>query len=286
MTSPLDIPPLNVPALLRQHGLRPDKRLGQNFLIDAAALRKIVDAAEIQAEDTVLEIGPGLGSLTRHLAASARQVIAVELDGRLLPVLRQTLGDFPNVRVIQGDILQFDPDELMAGSPAESYRVVANIPYYITSAIIRHLLSAKIKPAVLVLTVQREVAERICAAPGALSLLALSVQVFGQPRIVAHIPAGAFYPPPKVASAVVRVELSPQPRIPPDQLNTFFRLAKAGFGQKRKTLHNALASGLGRSKDEIARLLDAAGINPQRRAQTLSLEEWDALTRQVACERG
>ena len=158
---------------------------------------------------------------------------------------------------------------------------MANIPYYITSAVIRHLLEAEIKPQRMVLTVQREVATRICAAPPKLSLLALSVQVYGQPRIATKIPAGAFYPAPKVDSAVVSIELYPEPLIPAPLLDDFFRLAKAGFGQKRKTLRNAIAAGMGWEKPRAEAALEGAGINPQRRAETLSLEEWEALTRQV-----
>jgi 16S rRNA (adenine1518-N6/adenine1519-N6)-dimethyltransferase len=269
------LPPLHVPELLRRYGLRPDKSLGQNFLVDGAALQRVVDAAEVGADDAVLEIGPGLGSLTRRLASVARQVAAVELDGELIPALREVLGAFGNVRIIQGDILSVDPAGLFEQS---GYLVVANIPYYITSAVIRHLLEASVRPRRIVLTVQREVAERICAAPGDLSLLALSVQVYGQPRIAAHIPAGAFYPPPKVDSAVIRVDLYPSPLIPSPLLPTFFRLIKAGFSQKRKTLRNALSARLGRPSREIEALLAAAGIDPQRRAETLNLVEWGKLS--------
>jgi 16S rRNA (adenine1518-N6/adenine1519-N6)-dimethyltransferase len=157
------------------------------------------------------------------------------------------------------------------------YLVVANIPYYITSALIRHLLEARLKPTRLVLTVQREVAARICAGPGELSLLALSVQVYGDPKIAAYLPAGAFEPPPKVDSAVVRVDLLSHPRIDPASVESFFRLARAGFSQKRKTLRNAISAGLGLPADRTASLLAGAGIDPQRRAETLSVEEWGRL---------
>ncbi len=259
---------------MRSQGLRPKKGLGQNFLLDPAALRRIVAAAEVTPDAAVLEIGAGLGSLTRYLAAVARRVVAVELDQKLFPVLQRVMAPWPNVTLYPGDILELDPGELMA-EPA--YLVVANIPYYITSAVIRHLLETPLKPARMVLTVQREVAERITAAAGKLSLLALSVQVYGQPQKVALIPAGAFYPSPKVDSAVVRVELFPEPLIPPAQLDTFFTLARAGFGQKRKTLRNALAAGLGWKAEKTAEWLQAAGIDPQRRAETLSLPEWRTL---------
>jgi 16S rRNA (adenine1518-N6/adenine1519-N6)-dimethyltransferase len=283
------LPPLDVPGLLRQFGLQPDKRLGQNFLTDPVALQRVVQAAGISAGRAVLEVGAGLGSLTRYLAVLAREVVAVELDADLIPPLRQVLSPYSNTRIVQGDILALDPAVLMstmptdgaggaAGQPeAPRYLVVANIPYYITSALIRHLLEARSQPERLALTVQREVAERIVAVPGEMSLLALSVQVYGQPRVAAHIPAGAFYPPPKVDSAVIRVDLYPSPRIPPDHLDIFFRIIKAGFSQKRKTLRNALSGGLHLSPEQASSLLSAAGIDPQRRAETLGLEEWGEL---------
>jgi 16S rRNA (adenine1518-N6/adenine1519-N6)-dimethyltransferase len=263
-----------VAGLLRRAGLHAKKGLGQNFLSDPGVLRKIVQAAALPADALVLEIGPGLGSLTRHLARAAAHVVAVELDADILPALQEALGGAQNVTVIHGDILQQE----MAGLIDEpGYLVVANIPYYITSAVIRHLLEAPVKPARLVLTMQKEVAERICAKPGDMSLLALSVQVYGAPRQAARIPAGAFYPPPKVDSAVLRVDLYPQPRIPDDQLDTFFRLAKLAFAQKRKTLRNTLSAGLRWPPETATRLLEQAGIDPMRRAETLSLDEWAQL---------
>ncbi len=271
------IPPLNAHAILRQYGLRADKRLGQNFLQDSTALEKIVAAARIEKSDTVLEVGPGLGSLTRYLAAAARRVVAVELDESLIPPLREVLAPWQNVQIVQGDILKISPASLL-NEP--DYLAIANIPYYITSALIRHLLESQPRPRRLVLTVQREVAERVCAAPGDLSLLALSVQVYGSPSIAARIPAGAFYPVPKVDSAVLCVEVAPQPLIDPPLLETFFRLIRAAFSQKRKTLRNSLSAGLGMSPAHVAELLSAAEIDPQRRAETLSLEEWRRL-----CER-
>jgi 16S rRNA (adenine1518-N6/adenine1519-N6)-dimethyltransferase len=264
--------PLNIPALLRQYGLRPHKGLGQNFLQDESALQEIVSVADLKPDDAVLEIGPGLGSLTRYLALAARSVTAVELDRNLFPALKKILAPYKNVRLVQGDILDLDPAELM---DAPDYVVVANIPYYITSAVIRHLLESDPRPRRIVLTVQKEVAARICALPGDLSLLALSVQVYGQPSIAAHVPAEAFHPAPKVDSAVVKIEIYAEPVIPSARLETFFRLAKAGFGQKRKTLRNSLGALLGREGAES--LLAAAGIDPMRRAETLSLEEWGKL---------
>jgi len=271
----IELSPLNISGLLRSHGLHPKKSLGQNFLLDQAALRKITEAAEIPADGEVLEIGPGLGSLTRYLAQAARRVVAVELDASLIPVLQEVLAPYPQVEIIHGDILQQDPAKLM-GTPG--YRVVANIPYNITSAVIRHLLESSVKPASLVLTMQKEVAERICALPGEMSLLALSVQVYGEPQPVVRIPAGAFYPPPNVDSIALKMDLFPESRIPNGQLDSFFRLAKAGFSQKRKTLRNSLAGGLAWKPERAEELLQTAGIDPRRRAETLSIEEWKELT--------
>ncbi|GAB4577680.1 MAG: 16S rRNA (adenine(1518)-N(6)/adenine(1519)-N(6)) -dimethyltransferase RsmA [Anaerolineales bacterium] len=305
------LPPLNVPALLRAHGLQPKKSLGQNFLTDPNLLERIVEAGQVTPTDTVLEIGPGLGSLTRHLAARAARVLAVELDANLIPILREVLTPYPNVQIIHGDILQLDPQTLISDSKIEQlndptnepttkptnqqttdhqslitnhpYLVIANIPYYITSAVIRHLLESGHPPTRLVLTIQREVAERLCATPDRahksdpqMSLLALSVQVYGHPTIAAHIPAGAFYPAPQVDSAVVHIALYPEPRLPRAHLAPFFRLAKAGYSQKRKTLRNALATIF--PKDHVDTLLNTAAIDPMRRAETLTLEEWAHLT--------
>jgi 16S rRNA (adenine1518-N6/adenine1519-N6)-dimethyltransferase len=270
-----EIPPLNAAALLKRYDLRAHKGLGQNFLQDPFALATIVSAAEIQPTDIVLEVGPGLGSLTRYLAVAAKEVIAVELDGNLLPPLKAILSPYGNIRLIHGDILKLSPNDL---NLEHDYIVVANIPYYITSAVIRHLLESESKPRRIVLTVQKEVAQRICAGPGDMSLLALSVQLYGRPRIAAHIPASAFFPAPKVDSAVLVVDIYASPQIKEGLLDTFFKLIKAGFSQKRKTLRNSLSSGLHISPGEAAELLTQANIDPQRRAETLSIEEWQKLS--------
>lgn len=271
----MSLPPLNIPSILRKHHLEPKKSLGQNFLVSDEALAGIVAVAEVTAEDTVLEVGAGLGSLTRFLAMAARQVIAVEIDRNLLPILREVTAGTTNVDIVKGDMLEIKPGEIL-NDPG--YLVVANIPYYITSALIRHLIEAEVKPRRLVLTIQKEVAERVCARPGDMSLLALGVQVYGAPRLVMKIPAWDFYPAPNVDSAVVRVDLFEQPVIPFEKLDLFFRLAKAGFSQKRKTLRNSISAGMHLKPDEAVELLTSAGIDPQRRAETLSLEEWRVLT--------
>ncbi len=276
---PPPIPPLNAADLLRQYGLRADKRLGQNFLQDPHALQKIADHAEIRPADTVLEIGPGLGSLTRYLAAVAQKVVAVELDEKLFPPLEAVIAPYRNVQLVHGDILGIEPKEMIE---QPDYLVVANIPYYITSAVIRHLLESDPKPRRIVLTIQKEVAERICAKPGDMSLLALSVQVYGQPHIAGHISAGAFFPAPKVDSSVLVVDIYPEPLVAVNLLDTFFPLIKAGFSQKRKKLRNSISAGMHQSPVETEKLLRAADIDPQRRAETLSLEEWGKLSYQYS----
>ena len=266
---------LDIHPLLRRYGIRPKKSLGQNFLLEPAGLEKVLKAARLSPQAQVLEIGAGLGSLTWLLAQEAAGVTAVEIDRTFIPILNELFAEQNHVRIIEGDILQLNPGDLM---PYDQYTVVANIPYYISSAIMRHLLEAEHKPAAMVLTVQKEVAQRVCAAAGKLSLLALSVQVFGEPEMAGTIPAGSFYPAPDVDSAVLRVELYPEPLIPMKDLETFFKLAHAGFSQKRKTLRNSLSAGLNWPAAKTEALLENAGIAAQRRAESLSLEEWRALT--------
>ena len=270
----MSLDPLKLPSLLRDFGITPKKKLGQNFLVDDAYLLRIVQVAELSAGTDALEIGAGAGNLTRYLAQAARTVIAVEIDQALFPLLKKTTAPFENVEIIQGDILQQDISKMMC---KPGYVVVANIPYYITSALIRFLLESPSKPSRIVLTIQEEVAQRVCAIPGDLSLLALSVQLYGDPRIALRIPAGAFYPAPNVDSAVLLLDLFSEPRIPQDQIDDFFRLAKAAFSQKRKMLRNTLASAPGLNKDSAETMMEKAKIDPKRRAQSLSIDEWHHL---------
>jgi 16S rRNA (adenine1518-N6/adenine1519-N6)-dimethyltransferase len=293
--------PVRLAELLRRHGLHLKKGLGQNFLADPVHLDRIVAAAELTPDDVVVEVGPGVGTLTARLASQAGRVVAVELDASLLPALHETLAAYDNVTIVQGDILQLDPGQLSIingqlpivneAQPADPgslpidhcqltidhYKVVANLPYYITSAAIRHLLTAERPPALLVLTVQREVAQRIVARPPGMSLLAVSVQFFAQPEIVARIPAGAFYPPPKVDSAILRLRPWPQPPADVPDAEAFFTIARAGFGQRRKQLRNSLRANLELPQEQIDAMLSGAGIDPQRRAETLTLAEWAQL---------
>jgi 16S rRNA (adenine1518-N6/adenine1519-N6)-dimethyltransferase len=260
--------------ILDRFGLSPKKSLGQNFIYDDLVLAKIAAAAELSPTDEVLEIGPGLGSLTRHLAQSANRVVAVELDGRLIPIFEEQLSDYANIELVQGDILDLDPADYFQ----QDYKVVANVPYYITGAILRHLLSGRFKPTTVVMTVQQEVAERLTAEPGRLSLLAVSVQFYGRVEIVERIKAGAFWPRPDVDSAVIRIALHPNRDISPDQEKAFFRLVKAGFSQKRKQLQKNLRM-LEGNKTKVRQMLQSAGVDGTRRAETLGLEEWTAVFR-------
>lgn len=274
-------------ALLKRYGLAPRKALGQNFLSDPALLGRIAAGAEVGPEDTVLEIGAGLGALTQELARRAGRVIAVETDPHLIAVLRDTLSDFPNVRLVHGDILTLDiaalleqtapPAPPLWGTRLEHYHVVANLPYYITAAVLRHVLEAPLRPARLVVTVQREVAERLVAGPGEMSLLSVSAQFYGTPRILFRIKPGAFYPPPQVESAVVRLDTCVEPPVPVEDVGWFFTVVRAGFAQKRKQLRNTLAASLGKPTAQIEAALHTAGIDPTRRAETLTLEEWGRL---------
>jgi 16S rRNA (adenine1518-N6/adenine1519-N6)-dimethyltransferase len=277
---------MNVRSLLRQSSIRPEKALGQNFLIDPTVLDRIANTASLTADDAVLEIGAGTGALTQRLAQDAGCVVAVEIDQRFLPILGDLLSEFDNVVLIQGDILELNPPALIEdarqklGVSGATYKVVANLPYYITSAILRHLLEAERRPQVMIITVQHEVARRLVAAPGDMSVLAVSVQFYGTPEILFRIKPGSFYPSPDVDSAVVRLDVHARPPLPPEEIDAFFQVVRAGFSQRRKQLHNALSAGLGEriSKYQAAARLEEAHIDPRRRAQTLTVEEWIRLT--------
>ena len=263
-------------------GIHPKKGLGQNFLVDPSHRARIVAAAALSHDDAVLEIGPGPGVLTELLAEQAGRVVAVELDDRLIPFLNDRFASQSHVTIVHGDILKLDVGELMsAGRRPVSYKVVANLPYYITGVVIPHVLEAQPAPELTVVTVQREVAERMVARPPDMSLLALGVQLYCAAEIVDRIPAGAFYPAPKVDSAVVRMRKLAEPAVAGVSAAEFFRVARAGFGQRRKQLRNSLASGLNIAPDLAAEWLSAAGIDPHRRAETLTIAEWGALAKRV-----
>ena len=356
----MNIPKIDLKKMLSEYDLRPTKGLGQNFLTDENALLKIVLAADISDESEILEIGPGLGHLTRYLATSSKIVHAVEIDKKMIPALEIVLKDYSNVNIINADIMEFELSKLgltdgylvVANIPyyitsaiiklllqfevkpkrlvlttsskivhaveidkkmipaleivlkdysnvniinadimefelsklglTDGYLVVANIPYYITSAIIKLLLQFEVKPKRLVLTMQKEVANRICAKQGEHSLLSLSVQVYGKPRISSVIKANSFYPAPKVDSAVLRVDIHDEPLVDVENIPLFFRLIKAGFSQKRKMLRNTISAGMHWEKEESSELLIKAEIDPMARAQTLSIEDWNRLVEVVS----
>lgn len=258
-------------SLLYAHHMRPNKAFGQNFLVDRTVLRQIVEVADLEQADQVLEVGAGTGVLTRELAQLARRVVAVELEQAMLTLLAETTRAYPNVELIARNLLYLDPQEVFG---QERYKLVANLPYYITAPTFRHFLESANAPRLLVVMVQYEVAQRIVAAPGDLSLLGVSVQFYGQPRIVARVPARAFYPAPKVDSAILRVDVHAQAPLTAQERDRFFRLVQAGFSERRKQLHNSLAHGLHRKDEEVRGWLAAVGIEANRRAETLSIEEW------------
>ena len=273
-------------ALLRRFNLQARKSLGQHFLIDGEVLKLITSAAELTPTDVIMEIGPGLGVLTKELARQAGGVIAIELDSKLAAILKQTLASFKNVIIINKDIIKIEPAALLreqkAGFPSainspSSYKVVANLPYYITSLVLRHFLEASVKPTIMVVMLQKEVAEAIVAKPGGMSLLSISVQFYGKPEIISYVPAQCFYPAPEVDSAILRVDVYPQPAVAVTNEKSFFDLVRAGFCASRKQIGNSLAQGLELSKAEVLSLLGKAHIVPQRRAETLSLDEWAQL---------
>ncbi len=278
---------------LKSNGLWANHGLGQNFLIDREALDKIVAAAEIDSHDCVIEIGPGVGTLTEELVQMAEKVIAVELDEKLVKLLdeRMSKSEFlmpnkssndqnPNnlksqLKLINADILRINITELVG---ERKYKVVANIPYYITSKIIQLFLTTPNKPEEIVLLVQKEVAERICAKPGAMSVLALSVQVFGKPEIIGIVRKESFFPSPKVDSAILRIRTKSQDqRIKPDDEKAFFRVANIGFSAKRKTLANNLSSGYHMDKQAAEDIIKSQGLSENIRAQELSVEDWQNL---------
>ncbi|GAC1456130.1 MAG: 16S rRNA (adenine(1518)-N(6)/adenine(1519)-N(6)) -dimethyltransferase RsmA [Ktedonobacterales bacterium] len=281
--SPPDLTdPRVVRHLLHRHGLRPHKGFGQHLLEDRAALEAMVEAAEIAPTDAVLEVGAGMGVLTIALAERARRVVAVELERDILPVLRETTARFDNVEIIARNLLEVQPDEVFGQAP---YKLVANLPYYITAPTLRHFLEAVNRPARLVVMVQKEVAQRMVAAPGDLSLLGLSVQFYGHARLVRVVPAASFFPPPQVDSAIVRVDLHSEPPLDPTLRRVLFGIAHAGFAERRKQLHNTLARNLMVPRETIEGWLATAGIDPTRRAEALSVDEWVRLA-QVAAQAG
>lgn len=282
-----------------KYGLRPSRKYGQNFLIDESVVEKIIAAGEVKKTDTIVEVGPGFGVLTLALAESAGKVISFEIEKKLQLYWEKKLPAVPNVTIIWGNVLhQFStvianevkqslPNQLVNGEDRHvpsglamtgGYKVIANLPYQITSAVIRLLLEANPAPEVMILMVQKEVAERICAAPGDLSLLALSVQLYATAELLFTVPRTAFWPPPAVDSAVIKITRKPVADIQSELVEPLFKLAKAGFSSKRKLLSKNLLPAVGKkNKAALAEAFEELGLLPTVRAQELSLEEWVAL---------
>ncbi len=252
---------------------RAKKSLGQHFLHDEEVVRKIADALQISESDTVVEIGAGRGILTSALAERARRVVAVELDDRLAAQLHVQF-DGTNVDVVHGDALELDPHTLVA---EESYLLAGNLPYNVAQPLLRHYLESQAQPQRMVVMVQSEVADSIVAKPGRMSLLSVAVQLYGAPRLQFRVPSSAFRPPPKVRSAVVRIDITPGLRAPVDDTEAFFHVVRAGFSTRRKQLRNGLAHGLRIDTATVDDLLRDADINPKLRPQALSLADWAAL---------
>lgn len=258
---------------------RPKKRLGQHFLIDESVLGCIISAAGLSPGDTVIEVGPGLGILTGALARCGARVIAVELDSKLVALLRRKMAPFPDVEIVHADILKVSPQRLLqdsrfASGSTQSYKVIANLPYYITSPVLSHFLEAQCKPSEMVVMVQREVGETIAADPGRMRLLSVKAQFYSRPAVVCRVPPSSFHPRPKVDSVVLRLEVYAEPPIDVSDVSGFFDLVGHGFSAPRKQLRNSLAHSLAISPTEAAVLLERAAIEGRRRAETLSLEEW------------
>ena len=261
--------------IIRRFGLSLSKRLGQNFLISEQAVNQIVASASLSSQDTVLEIGPGIGTLTQGLAETGARVVAVELDAKLVEVLATTLAGYDNIRVVHGDILKTD---ISREIQAKKYKVVANLPYYITTPIIMTLLERRLPIELLVTMVQKEVAQRMTASPGGKDYGALSVavQYYTDPELLFDVPPNAFIPAPAVDSSVVRCTVREKPPVDIVDERQFFRIVKGAFSQRRKTLANALKT-TGLSSGHIAAMLEQAQINPMRRGETLSLAEFAAI---------
>ncbi len=279
-----------IKKLLSKKSVRPLKKFGQNFLISKQIFKKIIAAAELSSKDIVLEIGPGVGNLTQILAQKTKKVIAIEKDKKMVEILKETLKEFKNIEIIQGDILKIDPKNYLpaiawsdsdwqAGNlKSKNYKVVANLPYYIVSPVIRKFLELiEVNPQSMVLMVQKEVAQRICAKPPKMNLLAVSVQFYSEPKIISYVSKKYFWPQPKVDSAIIKLKVKKQNlKINKD---LFFKIVKAGFSHPRKQLINNLSQGLKIDREKTRKWLLKNKINPIKRAEALSIKDWLKLTK-------
>ena len=268
-------PSIQTKRSLRKTGIHARKNLGQHFLIDEAILQTIISAAGLSPVDFVIEVGPGLGILTTELVKLAGAVTAIELDTRLYMQLKQKLRSFSTFSIVNQDVLKVNLSELLGNR--HSYKVIANIPYYITSPILQYFMQAVIKPSLMVVMVQKEVGQAIASGPGKMNMLSITMQIYSRPEIIAYVPSESFYPPPKVDSAIVRFNMLPEPAVKVADLNSFLGFVKCGFHSPRKQLRNSLSQGLGITPAEIKPLLEKANLNPQCRPETLGLSEWQRL---------
>ena len=277
--------PSSTKELLKQFNFRMTKKLGQNFLIDKNILDEIIDGAELTKDDNVLEIGPGMGSMTQKLCESAKKVVAVEIDKNLIPVLKVTLAEYDNISIINGDILKLDLKEVLKEHFGDSKaKVIANLPYYITTPIIMKLLEEKLDLQSITIMVQKEVGDRIKAAPGGkvYGALSVAVQYYAKPSQILFVPPQSFIPQPDVDSIVLKLDILPKPAVEVESESMFFRVVKASFGQRRKTLLNALTAGnFGLSKEQIKEVLISVDIEENRRGETLSLQEFANLANKL-----
>jgi len=261
--------------LLRDLGIRPSKGLGQNFLVEHDVVDRIVRTAAVSPGEIVVEVGPGLGILTAHLLKAGARVTVIELDRNLIPHLRRTFGDLPNIDVVEGDALNVELDEVISNS--EPYKVVANLPYSVASAVLMRFLEQERLPETMTVMMQREVADRIVAKPPGMSVLGVATQLLSDPSVAFSVAPGSFVPPPKVDSTVLTIRPLGEARLIADLRPRFFELVNAGFRHKRKQLVNSLAFELDDDRNVIASRLSEAGIDPMRRAQTLTVDEWLAI---------
>lgn len=276
--------------VLKRHGFVFQKKYGQNFLIDPHVLEKIIDASEISKEDFVLEIGPGIGTMTQYLSEAAGKVAAVEIDRFLIPVLEDTLTGFSNVEVIQGNILKMDLNGLVQEkNQGKPVKVVANLPYYITTPILMELLERRIPIRSITVMVQREVAERMCMGPGSkgYGALSLAVQYYSQPKMVAQVPPNCFIPRPKVGSSVIMLKIHEKPPVNVENQEMMFQIIRASFNQRRKTLVNGMLNyqGFSFGKEEIVRALETCGIPANARGESLSLEQFGQLADVISTQK-
>lgn len=257
---------LNYKTLLKKYGVKPSKKLGQNFLINNSVLEQIIDAANLSPKDIVLEIGPGLGILTIELAKQAKKVITVEKDKRMCKILKEILGDYRNVEIVNQDALSYELE-------VTNYKIIANLPYYVTSPVIRKFLEAKHKPELMVLMVQKEVSQRIVARPPRMNLLAVAVQFYAEAKIVSYVSKKSFWPQPKIDSAIIKIIPQKVTNLPTNNHKKFFEIIRAGFSSKRKMLKNNLSS-TSLEASKIEKALKEIGLNPKARAENLSISDW------------